>query len=258
MNRIKNKFDQLKNSNKKALGIFLTAGDPDFETSLNIIEKLPDKGVDFIEIGMPFSDPMADGPSIQLSSQRALKSGMNIKKCFMLVENFRKKNSDIPIILMGYFNPIYIFGKTKFIEQCKKSGVDGLIIVDLPPGTGDAHLSIMQHIPLSGVIIVTTPEEVAVADTRKAVDMFKNPHLNQEILGVVENMSFFQPEENGSKYYIFGKEGGKRLCEENNLELLGELPILEDKSFNNQLKYYRSIAGAIVQKLAVIASNRQN
>ena len=150
---------------------------------------------------------------------------------------------------------------SKAISQfCTDVAWDALdyLIVDLPPGTGDAHLSIMQHIPLSGVIIVTTPEEVAVADTRKAVDMFKNPHLNQEILGVVENMSFFQPEENGSKYYIFGKEGGKRLCEENNLELLGELPILEDKSFNNQLKYYRSIAGAIVQKLAVIASNRQN
>ena len=133
MNRIKNKFDEIKNSNKKALGIFITAGDPDYETSINIIENLPENGVDFIEIGMPFSDPMADGPSIQLSSQRALKSGMNIKKCFNLVESFRKKNSDIPIILMGYFNPIYIFGKTKFILQCKKSGVDGLIIVDLPP-----------------------------------------------------------------------------------------------------------------------------
>jgi tryptophan synthase alpha chain len=133
MNRIKSKFDQLKSSNKKALGIFLTAGDPDFETSLKIIENLPDTGVDFIEIGMPFSDPMADGPSIQLSSQRALKSGMNIKKCFTLVENFRKKNSDLPIIFMGYFNPIYIFGKTKFLEQCNQSGVDGLIIVDLPP-----------------------------------------------------------------------------------------------------------------------------
>ena len=115
MNRIKNKFNEIKNSNKKALVIFITAGDPDFETSMNIIENLPKNGVDFIEIGMPFSDPMADGPSIQLSSQRALKSGMKIKKCFTLVENFRKKNSDIPIILMGYFNPIYIFGNTKFI-----------------------------------------------------------------------------------------------------------------------------------------------
>jgi tryptophan synthase alpha chain len=88
MNRIKNKFDQLKNSNKKALGIFLTAGDPDFETSQNIIEKLPDKGVDFIEIGMPFSDPMADGPSIQLSSQRALKIRYEHKKMFYACRKF--------------------------------------------------------------------------------------------------------------------------------------------------------------------------
>jgi tryptophan synthase alpha chain len=99
MNRIKNKFDEIKNSNNKALGIFITAGDPDFETSLNIIENLPKNGVDFIEIGMPFSDPMADGPSIQLSSQRALKSGMNIKKCFTLVENFRKKIQISPLFL---------------------------------------------------------------------------------------------------------------------------------------------------------------
>jgi tryptophan synthase alpha chain len=99
MNRIKNKFNEIKKSNKKALGIFLTAGDPDFETSINIIENLPKNGVDFIEIGMPFSDPMADGPSIQLSSQRALKSGMNIKKCFSLVENFRKKIQISPLFL---------------------------------------------------------------------------------------------------------------------------------------------------------------
>ena len=92
MNRIKETFNKLKKDNKKALGIFLTAGDPDFESSLKLIEKLPEHGVDFIEIGMPFSDPMADGPSIQLSSQRALKSGMNLVKCLSLVEAFRKKN----------------------------------------------------------------------------------------------------------------------------------------------------------------------
>ena len=106
MNRIKETFNQLKKNNKKALGIFLTAGDPDFESSLNLIQQLPQNGVDFIEIGMPFSDPMADGPSIQLSSQRALKSGMNLIKCLSLVEKFRKLNTHTPIILMGYHNPI--------------------------------------------------------------------------------------------------------------------------------------------------------
>ena len=133
MNRIKKTFNQLKQNNKKAVGIFLTAGDPDFESSLSLIQKLPENGVDFIEIGMPFSDPMADGPSIQLSSQRALKAGMNLVKCLLLVKAFRKKNIHTPIILMGYYNPIYKFGKDKFIKECLTCGVDGLLIVDLPP-----------------------------------------------------------------------------------------------------------------------------
>ena len=131
MNRIRKTFDKLNKENKKALGIFVTAGDPDFESSLKLITNLPDNGADFIEIGMPFSDPMADGPSIQLSSQRALKSGMNIKKCLSIIKIFREKNIHTPIILMGYFNPIYKFGKEKFIKKCKEVGVDGLIVVDL-------------------------------------------------------------------------------------------------------------------------------
>ena len=137
MNRIKKTFDKLNKENKKALGIFVTAGDPDFESSLKLITNLPDNGVDFIEIGMPFSDPMADGPSIQLSSQRALKSGMNLNKCLSLIKIFREKNNHTPIILMGYYNPIYKFGKDKFIKKCKELGVDALIIVDLPPEEDD-------------------------------------------------------------------------------------------------------------------------
>ena len=98
MNRIKKTFEQLNKDNKKALGIFVTAGDPDFETSLKLVSNLPDSGVDFIEIGMPFSDPMADGPSIQLSSQRALKSGMNLNKCLSLIKIFRKKNQKMKLL----------------------------------------------------------------------------------------------------------------------------------------------------------------
>ena len=101
MSRIQNTFKNLKQNNQKALGIFLTAGDPDFETSINIIEHLPDNGVDFIEIGMPFSDPMADGPAIQLSSQRALKSGMNIEKCLNLVKRFREKLRKRGVSVLG-------------------------------------------------------------------------------------------------------------------------------------------------------------
>ena len=130
------------------------------------------------------------------------------------------------------------------------------LFVDLPPGTGDAHLSIIQHIPLSGVVIVTTPEEVAVADTRKAIDMFLNPHLKQEILGVVENMSFFQPESEGKKYYIFGEGGGSKLSEESDLDLLGEIPIVVDKTFDSIKSHYLPIVGRLVQKLSVLAANR--
>lgn len=144
---------------------------------------------------------------------------------------------------------------SQFCTDVKWGELDYLF-VDLPPGTGDAHLSIMQHIPLSGVVIVTTPEEVAVADTRKALDMFTNPHLKQEILGVVENMSYFQPED-GRKYYLFGKDGGKNLCEEWNIDLLGTIPIEEDKSFSNMQKSYIPIVGKLVQKLSIIAANKE-
>ncbi|MBT6236163.1 MAG: Mrp/NBP35 family ATP-binding protein [Bacteroidetes bacterium] len=144
---------------------------------------------------------------------------------------------------------------SQFCTDVKWGELDYLF-VDLPPGTGDAHLSIMQHIPLSGVVIVTTPEDVAVADTRKAIDMFTNPHLKQEILGVVENMSYFQPEEDGQKYFLFGKNGGEALCKEWNLDLLGKIPIKEDKSSRSLYSSYVPVVGKIVQKLSVIAANR--
>jgi len=144
---------------------------------------------------------------------------------------------------------------SQFCNDVKWGELDYLF-VDLPPGTGDAHLSIIQHIPLSGVVIVTTPEEVAVADTRKAVDMFTNPHLKQNILGVVENMSFFQPEVEEKKYYLFGKQGGQRLCDEWDLDMLGEIPIKEDKAFKSLQPHYTPIVGKIVQKLSTLAASR--
>ena len=155
MNRIKKTFEKLDRDKKKALGIFVTAGDPDFRNSLELIINFPDFGVDFIEIGMPFSDPMADGPSIQLSSQRALKSGMNIEKCLSLIKIFREKNNYTPIILMGYYNPIYKFGKEKFIKNCIKFGVDALIIVDLPPEEDDEFYFEAEKNNLSMIRLVT-------------------------------------------------------------------------------------------------------
>ena len=155
MNRIQKTFDKLNRYNKKALGIFVTAGDPNFESSLRLITNLPDNGADFIEIGMPFSDPMADGPSIQLSSQRALKSGMNLNRCLSIIKIFREKNNYTPIILMGYYNPIYKFGKEKFIKKCIELGVDALIIVDLPPEEDDEFYFEAEKNNLSMIRLVT-------------------------------------------------------------------------------------------------------
>ena len=132
-NRISKLFDILKTKNKSALGIFITAGDPNIEVSQKILDRLPSNGADFIELGMPFSDPMADGPAIQASSLRALKSGMDLSKTLLMVKKFREKDANTPIILMGYFNPIFRFGVKKFVLESQKSGVDGFIIVDLPP-----------------------------------------------------------------------------------------------------------------------------
>ena len=136
-NRIDQKFVALENEKKKALVTFVTSGDPDFNSSKKIIESLPKFGADFVEIGIPFSDPMADGPTIQRSSRRAINSGINLEKTFKIVKSFRQNNKKTPIILMGYFNPIYQFGLKKFFINCAKVGVDGLIIVDLPPEEDD-------------------------------------------------------------------------------------------------------------------------
>ena len=131
--RLTRKFEALSKANRKAFVAFLTAGDPNLETSEKLITGLPDAGVDVIEVGMPFSDPMADGPSIQASSQRALKSGMTLPKTLDLVRCFRENDDSTPIILMGYYNPIYRYGAERFVHDCTSCGVDGLIIVDLPP-----------------------------------------------------------------------------------------------------------------------------
>ena len=131
--RIDETFRKLKKNKKKAFISFIMAGDPNFEKSLEIMSGLPTSGVDIIELGMPFSDPMADGPSIQLAGQRALAAGFTLHKVLNLVRDFRKNNQITPIILMGYFNPIMSMGVSQFLDSCNKVGVDGLIIVDLPP-----------------------------------------------------------------------------------------------------------------------------
>jgi tryptophan synthase alpha chain len=131
--RIDRRFAELKTEGRAALVTFLTAGDPDPETSLTLVQALPAAGADVIELGMPFTDPMADGPAIQMSSQRALKAGQTLKKTLELVRAFRGSDDATPLVLMGYYNPIYIYGVDRFLRDSKSAGVDGLIIVDLPP-----------------------------------------------------------------------------------------------------------------------------
>ena len=131
--RIDRRFAELKQEGCAALVTFLMAGDPDFATSLAILKDLPHAGADVIELGMPFTDPMADGPAIQAAGLRALKAGQDMNKTIALVRAFRANNDATPIVLMGYYNPIYIYGVDRFLIDAKAAGVDGLIVVDLPP-----------------------------------------------------------------------------------------------------------------------------
>ncbi len=131
--RISRRFAALKEEGRGGLVAFVTAGDPDYDTGMAILRGLPQAGADVIELGMPFTDPMADGPSIQASSLRALKSGQTMKKTLAMVREFRNTDGDTPIVLMGYYNPIYVYGNETFLEAALDAGVDGLIVVDLPP-----------------------------------------------------------------------------------------------------------------------------
>ncbi len=131
--RIDTKFAALRLENRPGLVTYFMGGDPDYETSLNIMKALPAAGSDVIELGMPFSDPMADGPAIQAAGLRALKSGQTLAKTLQMAADFRQGDNETPIVLMGYYNPIYIYGVDKFLVDAKASGIDGLIVVDLPP-----------------------------------------------------------------------------------------------------------------------------
>ncbi len=133
MTRIDRKFKELADQGKKAFVAYVMAGDPDFDTSLELVLGLPGAGVDILELGVPFTDPMADGPTIQLAGQRALDTGMTLLKTLDMARQFRQTDQNTPIVLMGYYNPIYSHGVDAFLKDAKEAGVDGLIIVDLPP-----------------------------------------------------------------------------------------------------------------------------
>jgi len=133
MTRIDRRFAELKREGRAGLVTFITAGDPDYDTSLAILKALPAAGADLVELGMPFSDPMADGPAIQESSQRALKSGQTMRKTLAMAKAFRAADPATPLVLMGYFNPIYVYPVDRFVADAVEAGVDGLIVVDVPP-----------------------------------------------------------------------------------------------------------------------------
>jgi tryptophan synthase alpha chain len=144
--RIDRRFKDLAQKGRPALVTFTTAGDPDYDTSLEILKSLPKAGADVIELGMPFSDPMADGPAIQAAGLRALKAGQTLKKTLQMVAEFRNGDDTTPLVLMGYYNPIYSYGNERFLADAKAAGVDGLIVVDLPPEADDELcLPAMKH-----------------------------------------------------------------------------------------------------------------
>lgn len=133
MSRIDAKFTELQQTGKKAFVAYVMAGDPDYDRSVEIVRGLPDAGVDIIELGLPFTDPMADGPTIQLAGQRALEQGMTLERTLQIARELRKTDDSTPIVLMGYYNPIYNRGVDQFLLDAKEAGIDGLIVVDLPP-----------------------------------------------------------------------------------------------------------------------------
>jgi len=159
MSRIDRTFNILKNRDQVALIPFIVAGDPDLETTEALVLKMAESGADIIELGVPFSDPIADGPIIQAASQRALQNGVNLRDIFRLTE--RLKGIDIPLVLMTYFNPVFCFGLKDFAEGCQKSGVDGVIIPDLPPEEAGLWISEARRMNLDTIFLVapTSPPE---------------------------------------------------------------------------------------------------
>lgn len=155
MTRIDARFAALRAEGRKAFVAYVMAGDPDYDASLEILKGLPGAGVDVIELGLPFTDPMADGPVIQLAGQRALAAGQTLKKTLALVEAFREEDDEAPIVLMGYYNPILNHGVESFLRDAKAAGVDGLIIVDLPPEEDDELCIPAQEAGLNFIRLAT-------------------------------------------------------------------------------------------------------
>ena len=156
MSRLEKRFADLKAAGKKGFVSYISGGDPDLETSYQILKGLPGAGADIIELGVPFTDPAADGPSVQAAGQRALKAGASMRKVLNMVRRFREQDNETPIVLMGYYNPIYIYGPEQFSKDAAAAGVDGLITVDLPPEE-DAELRLPASVAGLDIIRLTAP-----------------------------------------------------------------------------------------------------
>ena len=169
MTRIDRKFAQLRDQGRKAFVSYIMGGDPDPETTLAVMQGLPGAGVDIIELGVPFTDPMADGPTIQLAGQRALEGGQTLQKTLDLVRRFREGDDSTPIVLMGYYNPIYNHGVEQFLNDAKAVGVDGLIVVDLPPEE-DSELCLPAQAAGLNFIRLATP----TTDARRLPKVLEN------------------------------------------------------------------------------------
>jgi len=167
--RLTRRFRAMRTAGRGGLVTFVTAGDPDLDSSAMLLRQLPSVGADVIELGMPFSDPMADGPAIQASSQRALAAGMTLAKTLAMVGTFREDDKETPVILMGYFNPIYQYGSQNFVEDALTAGVDGLIIVDLPPEEDDELCHPAMTAGLHWIRLVTP-----TTDDRRMPTVLKN------------------------------------------------------------------------------------
>ena len=161
MTRIDDTFARLKSEGKKAFVSYIMAGDPDYDTALEVMKGLPEAGVDIIELGLPFTDPMADGPTIQLAGQRALDGGMTLEKTLQMAREFRAGDATTPIVLMGYYNPIYSVGVDTFLSQAKDAGIDGLIVVDLPPEEDDELCIPAQAAGLNFIRLATPSTDAA-------------------------------------------------------------------------------------------------
>jgi tryptophan synthase alpha chain len=169
MTRIDQCFARLRDENRKAFVAYIMAGDPDFDTSLALMRGLPGAGVDVIELGVPFTDPMADGPTIQLAGQRALAAGQTLERTLEMARRFREDDADTPIVLMGYYNPIYNRGVARFLDDARAAGIDGLIVVDLPPEE-DAELCLPAREAGLNFIRLATP----TTDDRRLPKVLQN------------------------------------------------------------------------------------